>query len=187
MDPVLKKILAAHEGTSDGKIAERPVSPSVSSVPGGKTIALSLRTLHLVKPGMYWYSNNTVSETLDTSKQLKSVVLVVKEGTVYGDSFEQRYVLGKKIPAYIHETSMKLGHPLYRPKISELTELYEVRELVNRALNRIKKLPWSEELYWAELAENQNSQLIDLFDSSSMKMSNEMGAYCRPMITLQVR
>ena len=178
MDVVLEKILAEH---ADERYAVQDVS-NVQTVLSEKLIPLKLNQLAKIKPGMYWYEDNTVSGKLNATKKVKSVVLQVKDNVVYGDSFEQRYVLGKKISSYLKETSAKLFAPVCRPKTEDLVKLYDAKKAVNKTLKSLKKLPWSEELYWAE-----DGKIVDLFDASEHSMGNEQGAYFRPMITLQVK
>ena len=43
--------------------------------------------LSRIIPGMIWYEDDTVSEELIEDKIVKSVVLFIKEGVVYGDTF----------------------------------------------------------------------------------------------------
>ena len=192
MDIVLERILAEHVNIIDrhvvsGNLQDTCVQENVENNVVEKTIPLRLSQLAKIKPGMYWYEDNTCSSKLNPTKHVKSIVLLVKGDMVYGDSFEQRYMLGKKISSYLQETSAKLYYPLCRPQAEDLIRLYDERDTVNKALKKLKKLPWTEELYWAEQVSAESGKIVDLFDASELPMSIEQGAYFRPMITFQVK
>ena len=57
-------------------------------------IPLTKDNLSKVKPGMFWYEDDTVSTDLSKEKKLKSVVLLVQDNIVYGDSFDAFATLG---------------------------------------------------------------------------------------------
>ena len=179
MDPVLAQVLATHQSDRYVVQSNQTIQEAPNSASGRVSVTKSLSR---IKTGMFWYEDNTFSSQIDESKKLKAVVLFVKENTVYGDSLEQKYMLGKKISTYMQEAVAQTGYRLYRPTIADFAYLCEVRKEVNKVLKNIKKLPWSENLYWAE-----DGQIVDLFDASDHYMSNEEGAYFRPMITLTLK
>ena len=152
-----------------------------------KFIQLTQGNLPRVKPGMYWYTDDSVSEVFSSDKELKSVVVLVDKGIIYGDSFQQRYILGKKLSGFMKEMAelytknFKWG-VIYRPEVEDLKAMYASLSKINAALAKIKKLKWSENLYWAQENTPQSGLVVDMFDGANCKMPYEEGAYIRPLI-----
>lgn len=75
-----------------GDITEEDVSSdeltdSVMPVSEINSIPITQDNLSRIIPGMIWYEDDTVSEELIEDKIVKSVVLFIKEGVVYDDTF----------------------------------------------------------------------------------------------------
>ena len=177
MNEMLKDVLEA------GQFDFKPFKENVAI----NFIALTRKNQEKVKPGMYWYEDDTVSEQFTSAKKLKSLVLFVDADVVYGDSFEQRYVLGRKIDAYLKElmnSKFVTSHKelLHRPKVGDLQAVFAHFEQINQALKKIKKLGWSEDLFWAQKVDNQFVSTVDMIDGEDNRMSLDSGAYFRPMV-----
>lgn len=156
-----------------------------------KFIHLSQVNLPRVEPGMFWYEDDSVSKALSFDKKLKSIVLLVKDGIIFGDSFNQRYVLGDKIDVYLKELQEAFSiqfswGKVYRSDENELREVYNNLKKINGSLRLAKKLKWSEELYWAQANNEDQGTLVDMLDGESLQMINTRGAYVRPMIVFMV-
>lgn len=156
-------------------------------------IALKKANLNRIKTGMYWYEDDTVSAVFTLEKKLKSLVLFVEGGVVYGDSFKQRYMLGERIEAYIKALQYDYAKDfqfglIYRPEVADLLKVYENIAKINVILKRIKKQPWSEDLFWAQQRDNQSASVVDMLDGDDLQMSYESkGAYFRPMIAFMAK
>ena len=151
----------------------------------GVFIRLSKANLSLIRPGMFWYEDNTISETLTSEKKLKSVVLFVREHIVYGDTFQQRYMLGCRVADYLKDIQLKYKSEfgqVCRPNIEDLKCVYRSLSDINASIKKLKKLIWSEEIYLADSVSPDKLNWVDMFDGGEGKIFCENGAYFRPLI-----
>lgn len=161
------------------------------NVTEAKFIHLTQMNLPRVEPGMFWYEDDSVSKTLSFDKKLKSVVLLVKDNIIFGDSFYQRYVLGDKINFYLKELQESFSAQfrwgrVYHSDEDELREVYKNLKKINGSLRLAKKVKWSEELYWTQANDEEQGTLVDMLDGESLQMAITRGAYVRPMVVFMV-
>ena len=190
MDEKLREVLArqvrmcpSQKGYQQGYQQYSPCLTDDADV----SIRLSKANLARIKPGMYWYEDDTVSKRLSSSKTLKSIVLFVRENIIYGDTFEQRYMLGQRVGDYLadvqtrYRAQFKFGK-VCRPQVADLQNVYSVLSDINAACKKAQKPKWSEEIYFTEALSEERLSWVDMFDGEEGKMSNEKGAYFRPLI-----
>lgn len=184
MDELLRKVFEKHAHEARFRNTQKNVYTESS------VIVLNKKNLSKVRPGMYWYSDDTVSSELLPMKDLKSLVLFVKDDVVYGDSFDQRYLVGANVKSYFRKKANEYslnGSILYYPKTSDLQTVQESIVKINAACKKLQKLRWSQEVYLAEQTPDQLLSWVDMFDGGEGSMSPSFGAYFRPMITLKMK
>lgn len=71
---------------TEEKVSLNDLTDSVVTVPEVNSIPITQDNLSRIQPGMIWYEDDTVSEELILDKIVKSVVLFIKNGVVYGDT-----------------------------------------------------------------------------------------------------
>ena len=143
---------------------------------------LKKHNVRWVKPGMFWYEDNVVSTNLDPGKQLKSVVLFVKESLVYGDSFMVRFGNRKNATCYFQEMSASLakrGLVSVEPTSDELYEVFVNKSLINASLYKVRKHPWSDDCFWVRSAV---AKIVHLYDWDVRNIRPDYMAFIRPII-----
>ncbi len=150
-------------------------------------IKLSKGNLSQVRPGMFWYEDNTLSSELDSSKQLKSVVLFVEGDVVYGDSFMMRFGHRKSADRYLEEEMLPLleerGLSAQEPTVKHLQEVFSFMTPINASLRKAKQLSWSEDCFWVK---STTPKIVNLYAWNVREVSAEYTAYVRPVIVYQL-
>jgi hypothetical protein len=118
-----------------------------------RMIPLSKETLKEVKAGMYWYDDDTVSETYYPDRKLKSLVLVIYEDSIIGDTFhESKNMID--YPMAMHEivsfaSDYIIKGNAHKPTSNDLYYLSQNLEVINQALKAIGKPIWRFS-YWTD-------------------------------------
>ena len=100
--------------------------------------------LSKIKAGMFWYEDNTVSEKLILQKKLKSVVILITNEEVLGDSFEQLEVVGADAEKYITEFEcdcISKGQA-YFLNFDEMIKIQKAKVFINSSLSLLGKQVW---------------------------------------------
>jgi len=110
-----------------------------------KMIPLDKANLEQIKVGMYWYDDDTVSETFYRDRKLKSLVIAVYKDYVVGDTFFEKSLLdfnwamnevGRFENAYI-----PAGHA-HKAQLRDIESICNNIAVINQALKAIDKLQW---------------------------------------------
>lgn len=177
---------------NDEMLREVMEHPDVKEANSVDFIPLKRGSLPRVKPGMYWYSDDTVSEAFSKEKKLKSLVLFVRNNVVFGDTFEQRYCVEGNLNSYVGElrdlSLAQYGFGLiHRPCAEDLQEVYQHFQRINSQLSQAKKLKWSNDLFWAR-SEKAISSIVDMLDGDEMGYNTKKTfAYFRGMISQVIK
>lgn len=107
-------------------------------------IPLSEKTLPFIKVGMYWYESGEFSEKLITGKSVKSVVLLVKGQTIYGDTFIEENVPYDKLRSLTHQIERKVNglEVLIVPSVLLQEAIASSIVCVNESLALLNKDVW---------------------------------------------
>ena len=112
-----------------------------------RVMSLSCEELSLIKPGWYWYEDESFSPVLQTEKKLKAVVVLIEYSTIYGDVFMEEIRSLKETKAFLNACRKNLGEMVYLPTLKEHIEIGEHIDEINRALDRIGNVPLWEGTY----------------------------------------
>ena len=107
-------------------------------------VPLSVETLPLIKVGMYWYEGDEFSEKLIAERPIKSVVLLVKGQTIYGDKFEEESLTSDKFSLSAKESRVSVDEleKLIIPSIMLQAEIAASIAPVNSVLSALRKEMW---------------------------------------------
>lgn len=116
-------------------------------------IPLTKANFENIKVGMYWYDDDTVSETYYSDRRLKSLVLAVYEDYIIGDTFFQTErmldynramcEIGSFTNSYIPKGKA------HRATLRDLESVANNIEVINQALKTIEKPQWGFS-YWTD-------------------------------------
>ncbi len=152
-------------------------------------IPLKKSNLPKFVPGMYVYKDG-ISKRLIPNEPVLTVLLFVKDGLLYCDSFEQRYCLGDKTEEFLKfiATKEEIGcQCVKRGNAEALKQIFSSMAVVNAALRKIKKLVWSEECYWGERLSSTQSKIVEFYEGSERTVSDSYGAYFRPLLVMSLK
>ena len=107
-------------------------------------IPLSEATLSQVKAGMIWYEDDTVSAVLIPEKRIKSVVLLVQNGIVYGDTFIEDQKSGKEISDFVnsYQKQFQPKETVCQLTFREMAQVVPHLNRINEVLARLEKPVW---------------------------------------------
>ncbi len=118
-----------------------------------QTIPLNKANFEQIKVGMYWYDDNTISETYYSDRRLKSLILAVYEDHVIGDTFFQKSRLLDFNSAMCEIASFKNDYipcgKAHRAKLKDLESVANNIDVINKALKAIGKPQWRFS-YWTD-------------------------------------
>ena len=104
---------------------------------------LNEETLHQVQPGLFWYDDNTFSGIWIPDKQIKTVVMMVRDHIIYGDSFNETLCLAKNV-FLIYEKQVKdTGQKLYFPHLRDFQCIDAHINVLNESLILAGKPIWN--------------------------------------------
>lgn len=116
-------------------------------------IPLKKETLAQIKPGMYWYDDDTVSFTYYPDRRLKSMVLAVYNDHIIGDTFHEtnritNYNFAMCEISSFESTYIKRGQA-HKATLKDLESVLQNKEVINAALRAIEKPRWRF-FYWTD-------------------------------------
>jgi hypothetical protein len=150
--------------------------------------------ISLIKPGMFWFENNTFSERMIPKKKIKALVELVDDGVIYGDltaseieNIEERLLKYDDAKKYIESFSYLCKENervvLYNDKL--LGILNKNYGLVQKKLVELGKNPRSG-WQWSSTEYGGNIR-VQYFGEESYELFYECGGtYIRPVIALKV-
>lgn len=118
-----------------------------------KMIPLAKKNISEIKPGMYWYDDDTVAETYYPDRRLKSLVLAVYEDHIIGDTFyESNRTMSHNFAmceiGRFESPYIKRGHA-HKATLKDLESVLKNKDVINAALKAIEKPRW-QFFYWTD-------------------------------------
>lgn len=177
---------------ADEEVLSDELTGSVMPVPEINPIPITQDNLSRILPGMIWYEDDTVSEELIEDKTVKSVVLFIKEGVVYGDTFVDTdaswsgsYKLIEKFTNnYVAEGDA------YWMKCKDFRALIKGIEAINSTLGVLNKPLWRsdwKEFYWSSTEYSDlYAWMVHLCGEADNSRKVEW-AYIRPVMIYKVQ
>ena len=144
-----------------------------------KMIPLNKENLEQIKVGMYWYDDDTVSETFYQVRKLKSLVIAVYEDYVIGDTFFENGLLdfnvgmceiGRFKNAYI-----PTGHA-HKAQLRDIESVCNNIDVINQALRAIDKPQWRF-TYWTNSVNKYEDDFVR--KDWHYKVDVEQNRHCR--------
>jgi len=146
-------------------------------------IEISKANLTKIKVGMFWYTDNTVSECLFLTKDVKSVVLWVNDNVIYGDSFKERIYDWNKTDAFLEccATKFMFEKTMFH-SVQLLEQIRKNEEVITNSLIQIGKARWIGD-YWTPEEKGDNyARVFSMEDGFSFMNVKSKHYAIRPIL-----
>lgn len=142
---------------------------------------LSVESLEKIRPGYYWYEDNTFSKEIIAGKPLKAVVVLVQHSVIYGDIFLEESCEQERLVETMKELSDRVNQRLFLlPLVSHQMISLHIDE-VNTALQNCEKPIWKGS-YWTATTYACYDLWICLYPSKNQAPSGRGSYILRPVI-----
>lgn len=160
---LIKELLRQHDVTpaelfesfiSDGelKLSDLPNDFKINLVASfqGGVIPITEDNLGMITPGMFWYDDDSVSQKLIKSKTVKSVVLLVKDSLLYGDTFVQKEYNNSDGTIFTRKfcSSFVAEGEAQWLSYRDMHEVFNFYEKINPSCRLLGKEVWGKGPYW---------------------------------------
>lgn len=152
------------------------------------SISITRDNLSLIKPGMYWYEDNTVSADLIPDKTVKSVVLLVNNYVVYGDTFDSFYGTWHQAQEYIKNytnTYIAKGEA-YWLGVRALEAVSDKQKAINQALEVLGENKWNNRHWSSTEYDEWHAWFVYLYSASRGYSGKYDTTYIRPVLVHKI-
>lgn len=177
---------------ADEEVSSDELTDSVMPFSEINFISITQDNLSRIVPGMIWYEDNTVSAELIEDKIVKSVVLFIKKGVVYGDTFvdtESSWHGSYKLIERFANNYVAEGDA-YWMKYEDFSVLVKDIEAINSTLRVLNKPLWRsdwKELYWSDTESTGSYAWKVSLRGERYNMYKGDFAYIRPVMVYKVQ
>lgn len=154
-----------------------------------------------VKPGMFWYEDDTFSFDRTTDKKIKAIVELVENGIIYGDltASELFYIFERPMSWFSAKQFFdKFSYPckdnekIVWHNIDQLQSVYNNYNAVKEAFSKLNKM-YRKSVYWSSTeykssVKDSNTFALDIdFNTGSRLVDHQYNCfYIRPVLALKV-
>ena len=154
-----------------------------------------------IKPGMFWYDDDTFSFERTASKKIKAVVELVEDGVIYGDLTASELFGIPERPMSLFSAKQffdKFSYPckdnekIVWHNIDQLQSVYKNYNAVKEAFSKLNKM-YRKSVYWSSTeykssVKDSNTFALDIdFNTGSRLVDHQYNCfYVRPALALKV-
>ena len=132
-----------------------------------------------VKPGMFWYKDDMVSEELIPGKEIKSVVLLVDytNNKIYGDAFFSVSNTWGAVKMYLeHHQEVTLFDRYH------FSQMLVYIEAINRARQQLSRTPLADGYYWTPDPDVEHALLAGYGEGNKRVWGCDLKGSSKPLL-----
>ena len=147
-----------------------------------------------IKPGMFWYDDDTFSFERTASKKIKAVVELVEDGVIYGDlTASELFDIPEKdthwdcVERFLKELSYPCGkkEKIIWYSIDQFQRVYDNYDAVKNAFDKLHK-PYRTKWYWSSTLNSKFGVIFYMREGSKSCSHTASMFYIRPVLALKV-